>query len=172
MKYALNNKRIRVFLMCVWVVTMLLLCMVGSAQTTEPGLTFTLSVDPSTLTAPGEVTVSARVDNAGGEDITLPLSLYDPDGKLVTSFGDGGILYRLNSGESFPWQGKYTVKQSQLDDGKLVYTLRYSELAAGGALIGSAAAGSGNRGTGAAIGGIIGGAAGAVAGDQLHDKKK
>ena len=135
MKYALNNKRIRVFLMCVWVVTMLLLCMVGSAQTTEPGLTFTLSVDPSTLTAPGEVTVSARVDNAGGEDITLPLSLYDPDGKLVTSFGDGGILYRLNSGESFPWQGKYTVKQSQLDDGKLVYTLRYSELAAGGALI-------------------------------------
>ena len=135
MKYALNNKRIRVFLMCVWVVPMLLLCMVGSAQTTEPGLTFTLSVDPSTLTAPGEVTVSARVDNAGGEDITLPLSLYDPDGKLVTSFGDGGILYRLNSGESFPWQGKYTVKQSQLDDGKLVYTLRYSELAAGGALI-------------------------------------
>lgn len=44
--------------------------------------------------------------------------------------------------------------------------------AAGGALIGSAAAGSGNRGTGAAIGAVVGGAAGAVAGDQLHDKKK
>jgi hypothetical protein len=44
--------------------------------------------------------------------------------------------------------------------------------AAGGALIGSAAAGSGNRGTGALIGGVVGGAAGAVAGDQLHDKKK
>ena len=44
--------------------------------------------------------------------------------------------------------------------------------AAGGALIGSAAAGSGNRGTGATIGAVIGGAAGAVAGDQLHDKKK
>lgn len=43
--------------------------------------------------------------------------------------------------------------------------------AAGGALIGSAAAGSGNRGTGALIGGVVGGAAGAVAGDQLHDKK-
>jgi hypothetical protein len=43
--------------------------------------------------------------------------------------------------------------------------------AAGGALIGSAAAGSGNRGTGAVIGGVLGGAAGAVAGDQLHDKK-
>ena len=38
--------------------------------------------------------------------------------------------------------------------------------------IGSAAAGSGNRGTGALIGGALGGAAGAVAGDQLHDKKK
>ncbi|MDD2599266.1 MAG: glycine zipper domain-containing protein [Kiritimatiellae bacterium] len=44
--------------------------------------------------------------------------------------------------------------------------------AAGGALIGSAAAGSGNRGTGALIGGVIGGVAGGVAGDQLHDKKK
>ncbi len=44
--------------------------------------------------------------------------------------------------------------------------------AAGGALIGSAAAGSGNRGTGAAVGAVIGGAAGAVAGDQLHDKRK
>lgn len=44
--------------------------------------------------------------------------------------------------------------------------------AAGGALIGSAAAGHGNRGTGAVIGGVIGGAAGAVAGDQLHDKPK
>jgi hypothetical protein len=44
--------------------------------------------------------------------------------------------------------------------------------AAGGALIGSAAAGSGNRGTGALIGGVLGGAAGAVTGDQIHDKKK
>lgn len=44
--------------------------------------------------------------------------------------------------------------------------------AAGGALIGSAAAGSGNRGTGAAIGAVVGGAAGAIAGDQLHDKKQ
>ena len=43
--------------------------------------------------------------------------------------------------------------------------------AAGGALIGSAAAGHGNRGTGALLGGVLGGAAGAVAGDQLHDKK-
>jgi hypothetical protein len=43
--------------------------------------------------------------------------------------------------------------------------------AAAGALIGSAAAGHGNRGTGAVLGGVIGGAAGAVAGDQLHDKK-
>ena len=43
---------------------------------------------------------------------------------------------------------------------------------AGGALIGSAAAGSGNRGTGALIGATLGGAAGTVAGDQLHDKKK
>lgn len=44
--------------------------------------------------------------------------------------------------------------------------------AAGGALIGSAVAGHGNRGTGALIGGVLGGTAGVVAGDQLHDKKQ
>ena len=41
-----------------------------------------------------------------------------------------------------------------------------------GAAIGAGVAGSGNRGTGALIGGAIGAIGGGVAGDQLHDKKK
>ena len=43
---------------------------------------------------------------------------------------------------------------------------------AAGAAIGAGVAGSGNRGTGALIGGTIGAVGGGVAGDQLHDKKK
>ena len=101
---------------------MLTLSLCASAQTAEAGLSFTLSVEPASLTAPGTVTVSARVSNAGAEDITVPLSLKDPDGKLVTSFGDGGSLFPLKSGQSMPWQGQYQVSQKQLDEGKLVYT--------------------------------------------------
>lgn len=110
----------------------------GSAsmqQDPEGALSFTLSVEPASMTSPGTVTVSARVSNAGNEDITTPLSLYDPDGKLVTSFSDGGSLMKLPSGENFLWQGQYSVKQNHLDEGKLVYTLRYNSQDAAGALI-------------------------------------
>ena len=64
-----------------------------------------------------------------------PISLYDPDGKLVTAFADGGSLPRLPAGESHTWQGQYAVKQSQLDEGKLVYTLRYNTKDALGAVV-------------------------------------
>ncbi len=114
---------------------MLTLSLCASAQTAEAGLSFTLSVEPASLTAPGTVTVSARVSNAGAEDITVPLSLKDPDGKLVTSFGDGGSLFPLKSGQSMPWQGQYQVSQKQLDEGKLVYTLHYNKTDAQGNIV-------------------------------------
>ncbi len=101
----------------------------------EETLSFSLSVEPASMTAPGIATVSARVSNAGTQAITTPLSLYDPDGKLVTSFSDGGSLMQLPSGENFLWQGQYDVKQNHLDEGKLVYTLRYNSQDAAGTLI-------------------------------------
>ena len=105
------------------------------AQEAQEGLSFTLSVEPASLTAPGTVTVSARVSNAGTTDLTTPMSLYDPDGKLVTGFSDGGSLMSLPSGENYLWQGQYEVKQKHLDEEKLVYTLRYSTQDAAGNLI-------------------------------------
>ena len=113
----------------------LLLSPAAFAATAEAGLNFTLSAEPASLTAPGTVTVSARVSNAGTEDITVPLSLKDPDGKLVTSFGDGGSLFPLKSGQSMPWQGQYQVSQQQLDEGKLVYTLHYNKADAQGNIV-------------------------------------
>jgi len=124
MNPALIKPRNRVILICLLVLSLVLAVFSASAQALPEGLTFTLSVEPASLTAPGTVTVSARVSNAGGADITSPMSLYDPDGKLVAAFADGGSLGRLPSGENYPWQGQYAVKQAQLDEGKLVYTLR------------------------------------------------
>ena len=121
--------------MIVVALTVLLLLPGAFATTAEAGLTFTLSVEPASLTAPGTVTVSARVANAGDEDITVPLSLKDPDGRLVTSFGDGGSLFPLKSGQSMPWQGQYQVTQAQLDEGKLVYTLNYNKTDAQGNIV-------------------------------------
>ncbi len=131
---ALIAHKHRAIAACVALVV-LLLSPGAFASTAEAGLNFTLSVEPASLTAPGTVTVSARVSNAGTEDITVPLSLKDPDGKLVTSFGDGGSLFPLKSGQNMPWQGQYQVSQKQLDEGKLVYTLHYNKTDAQGNIV-------------------------------------
>ncbi len=132
---ALNSQRSRVFFIFMLTASLLILALGVNAQPVPEGLNFTLSAEPSSLTAPGTVTVSANVANAGSADITVPLSMYDPDGKPVTSFGDGGTLLKLASGESYLWQGQYMVKQAQLDEGKLVYSLRYNTQDAAGTLI-------------------------------------
>lgn len=132
---ALNNPRSRVFLICLLMFSLMITGHAAFAQTAQQEIVFSLSAEPSSLTAPGTVTVSARVSNAGSLDMTNPMSLYDPDGKLVTAFSDGGSLPRLPSGENYLWQGQYAVSQSQLDEGRLVYTLRYSTQDTSGALV-------------------------------------
>lgn len=129
------RKRACLLLCACLMISMLPAAFAQEAQAKDSGLSFTLSVSPESLVAPGAVTVSARVSNASQEDIVTPLKLVDPDGKLVTSFGDGGTLLRLPSGESQPWQGQYAVKQEQLDAGKLTYSLKYSLPDAQGNLI-------------------------------------
>ena len=104
---------------------MVLLFAVGlSAQAADDPVDFTIQVTPESLTAPGEVTVTLRVSNPTNTDMVYPVSLLDPDGNLVSSFGDGG-QYVLRSGESRSWEGTWNVTQDQLDQGSISYTLRY-----------------------------------------------
>ncbi len=135
MNHAQNSQRSRVFLLLILSFCLLLPLFSAGAQSAQDGLAIELSVEPDSLTAPGTVTVSARVSNAGNDEIDTPLSLYDPDGKPVNSFGDGGMLLRLAPGETYPWQGQYMVTQAQLDEGRLVYSLRYSTPDTAGAMI-------------------------------------
>ena len=134
MTTALFNPKSRLTAIILLVV-LLFACGASAQQAAAPSIAFTISIEPQSMTAPGNVTVAARVSNAGNADMTTPISLYDPEGKLVTTFSDGGSLQRLPSGENYLWQGQYAVKQSQLDEGKLVYTLRYSSQDANGTLI-------------------------------------
>ena len=63
-----------------------------------------------------------------------PVTLLDPAGNVVSSFGDGGA-YTLKSGDSRSWEGKWNVTQAQLDAGTVIYTLRYHLEDASGALV-------------------------------------
>lgn len=111
-----------------WAVVLLtaLALLIGASALAEDNdpVNFTIQVNPETLTAPGEVSVSLRVSNTSDEDMIAPVALYDPAGNAVTTFGDGGS-YLLKSGDSKSWEGKWGVTQEQLDAGSLAYTLRY-----------------------------------------------
>lgn len=95
-----------------------------SARAADDPVDFTIQITPDSLTAPGEATVTLRVSNPTNTDMVYPVFLLDPDGNLVSSFGDGG-QYVLRSGESRSWEGKWNVTQEQLDQGGITYTLRY-----------------------------------------------
>ena len=105
---------------------MVLLFVFSAAALSEDAdpVNFTIQVSPESLTGPGEVTVSLRVSNPTDTDMIAPVSLLDPDGKVVASFGDGGSCI-LRSGGTQPWEGKWMVTQEQLDAGKVAYTLNY-----------------------------------------------
>lgn len=100
----------------------------------DDNINFTLSVEPSSLTAPGPVTVSVRVVNAGETDMTEPVMLYDPSGALVPTFGDGGQAL-IKKGDYVTAQHTYNVTQQQLDEGKLTYMLSYNDVDASGNVV-------------------------------------
>ncbi|MBR3740192.1 MAG: hypothetical protein IKN04_06970 [Clostridia bacterium] len=105
----------------------------GLSEDSDP-VSVTIQVTPDSLTGPGEVNVSLRVSNPGSTDMIAPVTLYDPEGSVVPSFGDGGS-YILKSGDSRSWEGKWNVTQAQLDAGAVAYTLRYHVEDASGALV-------------------------------------
>ena len=103
---------------------MLLFALPASAA---ESISFSLSVEPASLTEPGPVTVSVRVANTGDAALTEPVSLQDPDGQIVTAFGDGGQAL-IKQGEYVTAQQTYNVTREQLSDGKLTYTLSYNQV--------------------------------------------
>ena len=120
MKFARNLVKISV-------AAMLLLALVFAcgAAAEEETVEFTIEVSPASLTAPGKVNVSLKIANPTDQDMSAPVTLYDPAGQVVASFGDGGS-YILKSGDSRSWEGEWNVTQAELDAGEITYTLKYT----------------------------------------------
>ena len=122
MVLALRNMKHRIILILALIICLFLVA--PTFATNVEGLNFSIAVDPDTFTSPGKTNVTVRLTNSGKADITSPLALYDPDGELVTSFFDGGSLSQLKIGDTQTWTGEYKVKQSQLDEQKLIFTIK------------------------------------------------
>ena len=123
MAFALKTKKYAALLLSILAVMLLFALPAWAA---EP-ISFSLSVEPASLTEPGPVTVSLRVANTGDADLSEPVSLQDPDGQIVTAFGDGGQAL-IKQGEYVTAQQTYNVTKEQLSDGKLTYTLSYNQV--------------------------------------------
>ncbi len=106
-----------------------LLCVLFSFALAEDApIEATMTLTPSSLAAPASVEYSIRVVNVSGEDMVNAVTLYDPAGKVVAGFGDGGSTI-LKSEDYCTVTGQISVTQEQLDAGEVCFTLRYKDAA-------------------------------------------
>ena len=96
----------------------------GVALAADDPIVCSMEVSPSALAAPGEVTVTITISNSGDTDMKDPLTLYSPTSEVVTDFGDGGSAV-LKAGEVKTWTGKWAVNQRTLDNGQIVFFVKY-----------------------------------------------
>lgn len=102
---------------------MLLLAGVAAADTADPIVT-SMELSPAKLTGPGQVNVTITISNSGDQDLTDPVVLYDPAAQIVSDFGTNGAVL-LKAGETATWSGVYDVNQRTLDNGSVVYFVKY-----------------------------------------------
>lgn len=96
----------------------------GAALAITDPILCEMEVSPSTLSEPGEVTVTISISNSGDTDMQEPLTLYSPTSDKVTDFGDNGTV-TLKAGEVKTWTGTWNVNQQTLKNGQIVFFAKY-----------------------------------------------
>lgn len=119
--YMMKRKGI---VLCLVLAVFMLLAGFAAAETTDPIVT-SMELTPSKITGPGPVTVTITVSNASDKDLQDPVVLYDPAAQIVADFGTNGSAM-LKAGETRTWTGKYDVNQRTLDNGFVVYYVKYT----------------------------------------------
>lgn len=102
-----------------------ILLLASTAVAEADPIVTSIEVSPSKLTGPGPISVTITVANSGDTDLQDPVVLYDPAAKIVSDFGENGAAL-LKAGETKTWTGTYDVNQRTLDNGSVVYFLKYT----------------------------------------------
>ncbi len=111
------------FILCL-VLAVMMLAGFAVAETADP-IVASMELMPAKLTGPGEVTVTITISNSGDKDLQDPVVLYDPAAQIVADFGTNGSAM-LKAGETRTWTGTYDVNQRTLDNGFVVYYVKYT----------------------------------------------
>ena len=105
---------------------LLILCLMAAlpALAVETPVMAQISISPNEMSEPGPVDVSISVKNISGADLTQPVTLYDPYGRLVAGFGQNGSA-TLKADAEMTVSLQDTVSQEMIDQGSMTYTLRW-----------------------------------------------
>lgn len=102
------------------------LCLfIGGSLAAEDPIVCTMEISPEKLSGPGQVNVTINISNSGDTDMRDPLVLYNPVGTAVEDFGEKGAVI-LKAGESKTWTGTWDVNQRMLDNGSVLYYIKYN----------------------------------------------
>jgi len=112
-------KKILVLLM---LAALLVLGLSGAAMAAEEPISLDMKLSATRFSGPAEVTVTIKVSNTTDADMPGPMALYDPNGKIIETFGTP----TLSAGQSKTWEGTWMVTEDQIKAGKVIYTIRYS----------------------------------------------
>ena len=110
-------------IVCLVVIMTVLFALAGIASA-APIDNYNIAIELSStkLAEPKDITVSIKVTNVGETDMPGPVTLYYPNGKQVEDFGSP----TLTAGASKSWSGTVKVTQDHLDNGKIIFKLKYS----------------------------------------------
>ena len=75
------------------------------------------------LSGPETIDVTIKLTNVSGDKLAGPVTLYDPDGNVVAEYSNEDFA----AGETKEWTGKWTVTEEQLADGKVGFSVKYSD---------------------------------------------
>lgn len=119
-------------IVCLVVIMTVLFALTGVASANAyDNYNIAIELSSTKLAEPKEITVSIKVTNVGETDMPGPVTLYYPNGKQVEEFGSP----TLTAGSSKSWSGTWNVTQTQLENGKLTFKLKYSIYNEAGELI-------------------------------------
>lgn len=98
-----------------------LCCLPALAEEAASPLKYTMELSTNRFTGPADITVTIKVTNDTDTDMPGPVALYYPDGTMVQEFGSP----TLAAGQTQSWTGTWSVTQEQLDEGRIVFALRW-----------------------------------------------
>ena len=100
---------------------LVMLCLVPAVLAEEAAApVLRMGLSQTRFTGPQDVTVTISVTNPSEEPLG-PMALYWPNGKIIEEFGTP----TLKVGETRTWEGRWTVTEEQLKQGRVVFAIQY-----------------------------------------------